>query len=67
VFGRLVNASLWSGAAAAAYMMGVAYVGRVNEKLEPAYATVPASPLVSGSADSLLPFDELGQGPPLRH
>jgi uncharacterized membrane protein len=61
VFGRLVNIGLWSGAAAAAYMMGVAYVGRVNEKLEPAYATVPASPLVSGSADSLLPFDELGQ------
>jgi uncharacterized membrane protein len=58
---RLVNAGIWAGAATAAYNAGVAYVGRANEKVEPAYATPPASPLVSGSADSLLPFADLGQ------
>jgi uncharacterized membrane protein len=39
----------------------VAYIGRANEKVEPAYATPPTSPLVSGSAASLLPFGDLGQ------
>ena len=58
---RLVNAGLWAGAATVLYNAGVAYVGRANEKVEPAYATPPASPLVSGSADSLLPFSDLGQ------
>jgi uncharacterized membrane protein len=61
VFGRLVNVGVWAGAATAVYNAGIAYVGRVNEKLEPAYATAPASPLVSGSTQSLLPFEELGQ------
>src|SRR5829696_8174895 len=58
---RVVNAGVWAGAAAAAYNAGVAYVGRANEKVEPGYATPPASPLVSGSAESLLPFADLGQ------
>jgi uncharacterized membrane protein len=58
---RLVNAGLWSAGAAALYNAGVAYVGRANEKVEPAYATPPASPLLSGSEDSLLPFADLGQ------
>ena len=58
---RLVNAGVWAGAATAAYNAGVAYVGRANEKVEPGYATAPASPLVSGSAESLLPFADLGQ------
>jgi hypothetical protein len=58
---RLVNAGLWAGAAAATYSAGVAYVGRANQRLEPGYATPPASPLVSGSPDSLVPFDDLGQ------
>ena len=58
---RLVNAGLWAGAAAATYSAGVAYVGRANQKLEPGYSTPPASPLVSGSPDSLLPFADLGQ------
>ena len=39
----------------------MAYVGRANEKVDPGYATPPASPLVSGSDDSLLPFADLGQ------
>jgi Alpha/beta-hydrolase family/Alpha/beta-hydrolase family N-terminus len=61
VLARLVNAGLWAGAAAATYSAGVAYVGRGNQRLEPAYATPPTSPLVSGSPDSLLPFTDLGQ------
>jgi uncharacterized membrane protein len=61
VVARLVNAGVWAGAATAAYNAGVAYVGRANEKVEPGYATPPASPLVSGSEQSLLPFADLGQ------
>jgi uncharacterized membrane protein len=58
---RLVNAGLWAGGAVALYYGGVTYIGRANDKVEPAYATPPASPLLSGSEDSLLPFDDLGQ------
>src|SRR5215213_5779195 len=58
---RAVNAGLWAGGAAAAYSAGVGYVGRANDKVEPAYATPPPSPLVSGSPESLVPFDDLGQ------
>jgi uncharacterized membrane protein len=58
---RMVNAGIWTVGAAALYNAGVAYVGRANERVEPAYATPPASPLVSGSTDSLLPFADLGQ------
>jgi uncharacterized membrane protein len=61
VLARLVNAGLWAGAGAATYSAGVAYIGRANQKVEPGYATPPSSPLVSGSADSLLPFADLGQ------
>ena len=58
---RLANAGVWAAAATAAYNAGVAYIGRANEKVEPGYATPPATPLVSGSDDSLLPFADLGQ------
>src|SRR5215204_1312354 len=58
---RAVNAGLWATGAAAAYNAGVAYIGRANDKVEPAYATPPPSPLVSGSPESLVPFDDLGQ------
>jgi uncharacterized membrane protein len=58
---RLINAGLWAAGATAAYNAGVASVGRANEKVEPGYATPPASPLLSGSAASLLPFADLGQ------
>jgi uncharacterized membrane protein len=58
---RMINAGIWAAGAAAAYNAGVAYVGRANERVEPAYATPPASPLVSGGDDSLLPFADLGQ------
>jgi uncharacterized membrane protein len=58
---RLVNAGIWAGAASAAYNAGVAWVGRANQKVEPAYATPPGNRLLSGSAESLLPFADLGQ------
>jgi hypothetical protein len=61
VLARLVNAGLWAGATMAVYNAGVAYVGRANQKVEPGYATAPASPLLSGSPESLLPFADLGQ------
>ena len=58
---RTVNAGVWAAGATALYNVGVAYIGRANEKVEPAYSTPPATPLVSGSDDSLLPFADLGQ------
>jgi uncharacterized membrane protein len=61
VLARLVNAGLWAWGTTAVYNAGVAYVGRANQKVEPGYATPPASPLQSGSAESLLPFADLGQ------
>jgi uncharacterized membrane protein len=61
VLARLVNAGLWAAGAAATYSTGVAYVGRVNQRLEPGYSAPPTSPLVSGGPDSLLPFADLGQ------
>ena len=61
VLARMVNAGLWAAGVTAAYNAGVAYIGRVNEKIEPGYATPPPSPLISGSSQSLLPFADLGQ------
>ena len=61
VLARLVNAGVLAGATMAVYNAGVAYVGRANQKVEPGYATAPASPLLSGSPESLLPFADLGQ------
>ncbi|SHN38995.1 alpha/beta-hydrolase family protein [Cryptosporangium aurantiacum] len=60
VVARLVNAGLWTAGASALYNAGVAWVGRANEKVEPAYATPPGTALVSGSPPSLLPFTDLG-------
>jgi uncharacterized membrane protein len=58
---RLVNAGLWAAGASAVYSAGVAYVGRANKTLEGGYGAPPASALVSGSPDSLLPYADLGQ------
>lgn len=58
---RLLNAGIWAGAATAAYTIAIANMGRANETVEPAYATPPPSRLVSGSAERLLPFEDLGQ------
>jgi uncharacterized membrane protein len=57
---RAVNVAGWCAGAALAYHAGIAYIGRANEKIEPAYATPPASPLRSGSPPSKAPFGELG-------
>ena len=61
VVARTVNAAGWAAAASLAYHLGVAYIGRANEEIEPAYAEPPASPLRSGSPQSSAPFDELGR------
>ena len=60
VLAQLVNAGMWAGAGAVAYNLGVAYIGRANEMLAPAYASAPDNPMVSGSPESLLPFADLG-------
>jgi uncharacterized membrane protein len=58
---RLVNAGIWAAGATAAYNTYIAYIGRANERVEPAYTNPPPSPLLSGSPESLLPFGDLGQ------
>lgn len=58
---RGVNAAVWAGAVTAAYNGAIAAIGRSNEKVEPAYARAPESPLVSGSPQSISSFAELGQ------
>jgi uncharacterized membrane protein len=60
VLARVVNAAVWAAGAAAAYNVTIASIGRANEKVEPAYATPPASPLMSGSPESHSSFAELG-------
>ena len=60
VIGGLANAAIWAAGAAALYNGGVGYIGRANEKVEPAYAMPPVSPLVSGSVESTSPFEHLG-------
>ena len=59
--GRAGNAALWAAGAAWLYNAGVGYVGRANERVEPGYTAPPTSALVSGSPDSLSPFEDLGQ------
>ncbi len=58
---RVANAGLWGLGASTLYNAGVGYIGRANEKVDPGYAEPPDSPLVSGSPDSVLPFELLGQ------
>jgi len=58
---RTANTALWGFGLATIYNSGVGYIGRANEKIDPGYATPPNSPLMSGSEESLLPFEDLGQ------
>lgn len=58
---RGINNAVWAGALTGAYWAGISKIGQSNEKIDPGYAEPPTSPYVSGSADSLCPFDELGQ------
>jgi uncharacterized membrane protein len=59
-FGRTLNAAIWAGGAAGLYATVVSTIARKNEKVEPAYATPPDSPYVSGGPNSISPFYELG-------
>jgi len=61
VLARAANAGLWGVGASTLYNAGVGYIGKSNEKIDPGYAVVPPSPLVSGSDESVLPFEQLGQ------
>jgi len=61
LLGRTANAGLWALGVSGLYTAGVAAVGRANETIEPAYARPPTTPYVSGSPDSLLPYEDLGQ------
>jgi uncharacterized membrane protein len=61
VLARATNAALWAGGVTGLYWAGISYIGRSNEKVDPGYDTAPDNPLVSGSPESLAPFDELGQ------
>jgi uncharacterized membrane protein len=58
---RGVNNVFWAAGLTGLYWAGISRVGQANEKIDPGYAQPPTSPLVSGSAESLCPFEELGQ------
>lgn len=60
VIARAANAGLWAAAAAGMYNAGIAYVGRANERVAPGYSRPPVDPLLSGSPDSYVPFEDLG-------
>jgi len=61
VLARAANAAVWGFGLSTLYNTGVGYIGRANEKVDPGYATPPTSPLMSGSEESLLSFEDLGQ------
>lgn len=61
VLARAVNGAMWWFGLSSLYNAGVGYVGRANEKIDPGYSEPPDNPLVSGSPESLLPFEDLGQ------
>ena len=56
-----LNVGLWTLVARQSYDALVRRVGRSNGQVEGPYATPPTSPLVSGSPDSHVRFDELGR------
>jgi uncharacterized membrane protein len=60
ILGRAINVTLWSAGLTWLYNAGVGYIGRANERVEPGYASPPASESVSGSPRSLSPFEDLG-------
>lgn len=61
ILGSAANAAMWTAGLTAAYNGAIGYIGRANEKMERPFSTPPASPLMSGSSESLSPFAELGQ------
>ncbi len=60
LIGRSANAALWAGGTIALYNLGVGFIARSNERLEPAYSQPPENEFVSGGPKSISPFDELG-------
>jgi uncharacterized membrane protein len=60
ILGRNINTALWVGGGVALYTIGVGYIARANEKIEPAYSKAPDNPFVSGGPNSISPFEELG-------
>jgi uncharacterized membrane protein len=58
---RSTNNAVWAAALTGLYWAGISYVGRANEKIDPGYAEPPTSPHVSGSAESLCSYEDLGQ------
>ncbi len=58
---RSVNNAAWAAALTGLYWAGISKVGAANEKVDPGYTLPPTTPLVSGSAESICPFDQLGQ------
>lgn len=58
---RTVNHAFWAAGLTGLYWAGISRIGQANEKIDPGYAQPPTTPLVSGSAESLCPFEELGQ------
>jgi len=58
---RTTNNVLWASGVTGLYWAGISYIGKSNEKIDPGYADPPTTPLVSGSAESLCSFEDLGQ------
>lgn len=58
---RGVNNAVWAAGLTGLYWAGISYVGKSNEKIDPGYAEPPTSECVSGSAESLCSFEDLGQ------
>jgi uncharacterized membrane protein len=58
--GRAFNAATWAAGGVGLYSSVVAAIARKNEVIEPAYATPPDNPHVSGGSKSESPFEELG-------
>lgn len=56
-----VNMTLWAGIGTATYWGLITSVGKPNETIDPGYAEPPVLPEVSGSPESPVPFEELGQ------
>lgn len=58
--GRAFNAATWAAGGVGLYSAVVAAIASKNEVIEPAYATAPDNPHVSGGSTSRSPFEELG-------
>lgn len=60
VVGRALNTGAWAVGATSLYAGIAALSGRRNESTEPAYRQLPTTKHVSGSIESVLPYETLG-------